>query len=81
MIGMQGKDPVHRTAQDRVHLVFFGRNRKAHPQEIGRIVHIIARIHERLTNRELVGPGRDGRHLGDQPVRRDLALVWIVNVG
>src|SRR3712207_9245935 len=37
-------------------------------------------IHERLADGVLVGPGRDGRDLGDQPVGRDLALARVVDV-
>ena len=81
VIGVQGEDPVHRAGEDRVHLVFLGRDREAHAQEVRRIVEIVARIHEGLADRIFVGHRRDGRHLGDQADRGDLALMLVIDVG
>lgn len=81
MVRVQREDPVHRAAQDRVDLVILGRDAEAHAQEVGRIVQIVARIHEGLTHGVLVGHGGNRRHLGDQADRRDLALPGIRDVG
>ena len=81
VVRMQRKDTVHRTAQDRIDVIFLGRNRKAHVQEIGRIIQIVAWIHKRLANRVFIGPGRNGWHLRDQSMGRDLALTWIRHIG
>ena len=81
VIRMQDEDAVHRPAQDRIGDVLLGRDGKAHVQEVRRVIEIVARIHEGLADRILVGHGRDRRHLRDQPVRGDLALARVVDVG
>mmetsp|Transcript_23598 Transcript_23598/g.41778 ORF Transcript_23598/g.41778 Transcript_23598/m.41778 type:complete len:470 (+) Transcript_23598:375-1784(+) len=81
MIRMQRENSVHCAAQDRVHLVILGRDGKAHAQEVRGIVQIVARIDKGLPDGELVGPGCNCRHLGNQADRGDLALVRIGDVG
>ena len=80
VIGMQRENAIHRTAQDRVDHVILGRHRETHAQEVGREIKVVARILERLADRVFIGPGRNGRHLGDQAVRRDFALTLVRNV-
>ena len=55
VIGVQREDPVHRAGQDRVDHVFLGRDGEAHVQEVRRVVEVVARIHEGLADRVLVG--------------------------
>ncbi|NRP51517.1 hypothetical protein XMM354_003316 [Aliiroseovarius sp. xm-m-354] len=81
MIRVEGKDPVHGAAKDRVHLMIFGGHGKAHAQEVRRIVQIIARIDEGLADGVFIGHRRNGRHFGDQADRSDLALVFVIDVG
>ena len=81
MIGMQRENPVHRLGQRRIDIVFPGRDRKAHVQEIAGVIQIILRIDEGLADGILIGHGRDRRQLGDQADRRDLALPGIRDVG
>ncbi len=50
MVGMENKDLVHRTGDNRVDLVFLCRHRKAHVQEVLCITQVIAWINHRLTN-------------------------------
>ena len=80
MIGMQREDAVHGARQDRIDSVGLGRHREAHMQEVGRIGQVVARINEGLADRVLVGHGRNGRHLGDQPQRSGFALDRIGDV-
>ena len=56
-------------ATHRVDRVGLARHRKAHLQEVGGVVEIVARVDERLADRILVGHRRDRRHLGDHAVR------------
>ena len=81
VVRMQREDPVHRAAQDRVDLVIFSRDRKAHAQEIRGIIDVIPGIHERLADCVFIGHRSDGRHLGDQADRGDFALPGVVDVG
>jgi hypothetical protein len=49
-------------------------------QEVRRVIEVVARVHEGLAERVLVGHRGDGRHLRDQPEGRDLALAGVVDV-
>ena len=81
VIGVQDEDAVHGARQHRIGLVVLGRHRKAHAQEIGRVVEIVLGINERLADRILVGHGGERRHLGDHADRGDHALMRIGDVG
>ena len=81
MIGVQDEDPVHRPRQDRVDLVLLARHGEGHVQEILGVAQRILREYERLAERIFVGHGRDRRHLGDQPIGRDHALIRVMDVG
>ena len=80
MIGVQDEDAVHRPRHHRIGRVFLARHGKAHLQEVRRIVERIGRIHERLTDRVLVGHGCERRHLGDHANRSDQTLIRIGDV-
>ena len=77
---MEDEDATHGADKHRIDLVLLARNRKAHVQEVGRIVELVARIDEGLADRIFVGHGGDRRHLGDHAVARDLALGRILDV-
>ena len=81
MVGMQDEDAIHRARQDRVRLVFLGRHRVAHAQEIGGVVEIVLRIHEGLADRIFVRHCGEGRHFCDHADRSDHALMRIGDVG
>jgi hypothetical protein len=49
--------------------------------EVGRVVEVVARIHERLAGVVLVGHGNDGRQLGDQAIEGDAAILGISEIG
>ena len=72
---------AHGPDKHRIDLVLLARHRKAHVQEVRRIIEVIARIDEGLADRVFVGHGGDGRHLGDHAVARDLALDRVLDVG
>ena len=55
MIGMQDEDAVHRARENGIGLVLLARHRKAHAQEVGRVVELVLRIDERLADRIFVG--------------------------
>ncbi len=80
VVGVQDEDPVHGAGQDRVGHILLGRHGEAHAQEVLGVGQLVARRHERLSRPVLERPGRDGRHLGDQPMGRDLALLGIADV-
>ena len=69
MIGVQNENAIHGANDDVVDLVLLGRHGKHHAQEVGGVGQVVARIHEGLTHRVLVGHGNHGRHLGDQANR------------
>jgi hypothetical protein len=81
VVRVQDEDAVHGARQDRVHLIVLRRHREAHAQEVLRIALVVARIHERLTDRIFERARRDRGHLGDHPVRGDFALHRVMDVG
>ena len=80
MVGVQDEDTVHGAHQDLIHLVLLGRHREHHAHEVRGVREVVARVHERLADRVLVGHRHDGRHLGDQAERRDDAVMLVVDV-
>ena len=81
VVRMEREDAIHGAGHDRVHMVFLGRNRKAHVKEVGRIIEVISRINEGLADGVFVGPSRDRRHFRDQPVACDFPLTFVGDVG
>jgi hypothetical protein len=75
VIGVKDEDAVHRLFDRRDHFVFLGRNTEGHAQEIAGVGQLVVRIDERLADRILVRHRRDRRHLGNQAVRADLAVL------
>jgi hypothetical protein len=67
--------------QHRIRLVFLAGRAEHHVHEVGRVVEVVARIHEGLAGVVLVGHRNDGRQLGDQPIERDSAMLGIGEVG
>ena len=80
MVRVQDQDAVHGARQDRVRLPGLRRHGVEHVEEVLRVAQVVARIHEGLADRVLVGPGRDGRDLGDQPEAGDLPRLRVVDV-
>ncbi len=66
--------------RDRIHFVGFAGHGEEHVQQVRAIVEVVARIDEGLSERVLVGGRRDGRHLGDDAMREDLAMLRILDV-
>ena len=81
MVSMENENAIHRARKHRADHVVLGRHRIDHVQEILGVGQLVARIHEGLSDRVLVGHRRNRRHLGDEPVRRDHALARIRDVG
>ncbi len=80
VIGVQREDGVERVDQNRVRHVLLARVTEHHAHEVGGVVQIVVRIHERRAGVVLVGHGDDGRHLGDQAVEADVAVLGIGEV-
>lgn len=49
-------------------------------EEVFRVVQVVTRIHHRLALGVLVHHGGDGRHLGDQAMRGDFAMLRVIDV-
>ena len=81
MVRVEDQDAVHGARVDRVDPIVLARHREHHVQEVLGVGQVVARIHERLTDAVLERHGREGRHLRDQPVRGDHALLRIVDIG
>ncbi len=80
MIGMQDEDAIHGLGQHRADRFDLARGVEHHVQEVFRVAQVVARIHQRLTDRVLVNHRGDGRHLGDQAHGGNFAVVRIVDV-
>ena len=80
MIGVEDQDAIKRTYQHRIHLVLFRRHGKHHAHEVLAVRQVIARVNKGLANRILVGHGYDGRNLGNQAERRNLAVLRVIDV-
>jgi hypothetical protein len=51
-----------------------------HAQKVLDVGERVLRVHEGLAHVVLVGHGGDGGHLGDEPVRRYLAVAGVIDV-
>jgi hypothetical protein len=51
-----------------------------HREEVARVAEVVVRIHVRQPHVVAVGEGGEGGHLGDQPDRRHVALLGVVDV-
>ena len=80
MVGMQDEDAIHGAGQHRADGFLLARGVEHHVQEVFRVSQVIAGIHHRLTHGVLVHHGCQGRHLGDQAHRRNLAVLRIGDV-
>jgi hypothetical protein len=80
VVGVQDEQPIQRLGQHRADFVLLARRGEHHVEEVLGVVHGVARIDERLALRILVGVGGDGRHLGDQPVRRNQPVLGLREV-
>jgi hypothetical protein len=80
VIGVQRENGVERIDQNRIRLVLLARIAEHHAHEVGGVIQIVVRIHERHAGVVLVGHGDDGRHLGNQAVEADVAVLGIGEV-
>jgi len=81
VVGVQDEDAIERALDHRVHLIGLGGDTEGHLEEIAGIGQRVVGIDEGLADRIFVRGRRDRRHLGDQPVAGDAAMVGIGNVG
>ena len=80
MVGVQDEQHVQRAHHLRVELVGFGGEAERHAQEVLDQRQRVVRVQERLSLGLLVGVGRDGRQLGQQPDRRQLDLLVVERI-
>ena len=80
VVGVQDENAIERTRQHRIGFVGFARGREHHVHEILGVGQAVLRVHEGLAFVVFVTPRRHRRHLRDQPVRHDLALMRIEDV-
>ena len=80
MIRVQHKEQVDRLRGYRIDDVFLGRHREEHVQHVCAVVEVVPRIDEGLPEHVLVRGGRDGRDLGENSVRENLAVTRIIDV-
>ena len=77
MIGMQHEDGIECMHQDGIRLIFLAGRTKHHIHEVGGITQIIARIHERLTDRVFISHRHNSRKLGDNAVEAKIAVLRV----
>ena len=81
VIGVQDENAPHGPGHHRTDHIILARRGEHHVQEVLGIAQVVARIDKGLAQGKLIGHRRDGRHLGDQTVRRDHAVLGIRNIG
>ena len=81
VVGVQDEDAVECTFQHGADLVLFTRRGEHHVQEVACVAQVVLRVHVGLAHGVLVGHGDQRRHLGNQADGRDVAVLWVVDVG
>ena len=81
MVRMQDEYAVECALEHRVDHIFLARVGKHHVQKIACVAQAVTRVHIGLTGAVFVGHCHQGWHLGNQPDRRDVAVLRIVDVG
>jgi hypothetical protein len=81
VVGVQDEQQVERLGVQRIDLVGLAGDREEHVQHVRGVVEVVARVHEGLAERVLVGCRGDRRQLGDDAVREDLAVPRVIDVG
>ncbi len=77
MVGMEHEYPVHRLGNNRVDFVFFARVTEHHIQKVFCIIEVVARVHKRLANTELIAHGRQRWHLCDESKCGYFAMLFV----
>lgn len=80
VVRVQDQQLVERRDHDRVRYVLLRRDREGHPQEVLDVPEVVARVDEGVADRLLVRVRRDGRQLGEQPDRGEVALLLVERV-
>ena len=80
VVGVQDEQHVERLRQPRVRLVLQLGHLEQHREEVGRVGQVVVRIDVRQAEVVPVGERGERRHLRDQPDRRHVALVLVVDV-
>ena len=81
VVRMQDEQQVERLRVQRVELVGLAGHGEEHVQHVRRVIEVVARVDEGLSERVLVGRGRDRRQLGNHAMREDLAVSIVRDVG
>ena len=80
VVGVEDKDAVHGALEHGADLVGLGGDGVHHVQEVGGVAEVVARVDERLADGVFVGPGGDGRELGDQAEGADASMLQVIDV-
>jgi len=80
VVGVQDEQQVQRLGRHRVELQRLARHLEHHVQEALDVLEVVARITERPADRVAVAGRGDGRHLGDQADRGELAVGRVIDV-
>lgn len=80
VVRVQDQQLVERGDHDRVRHVLLRRDREGHPQEVLDVPEVVARVDEGVADRLLVRVRGDGRQLGEQPDRGEMALLVVERV-
>ena len=80
VVGVEDEEDVERPREARVRLVGDLGHLEQHREEVLRIGEVVVRIDVGQPHVVAVGEGRQGRHLGDQPDRRQVALLGVVEL-
>ena len=81
VIGLQDQQFFHRVFDIGIDDIGFGRHAEGHPQEVAGERQRVVGIDEGLADRIFIRHRSQCRHLRDEPVAGDHALVRVVNVG
>ncbi len=81
VIRVEDEQQVEGLGLDRVNFIRLRGNGEHHLQKILRVVEVVLRVHERLADTQLVRRGRNRRQLGDDPVREDITVIRVMDVG
>ncbi len=81
VIRVQNEQKIERFGRYRIDCIRLAWNREEHVEHVRAVAQIVSRIDERLAERVLVGRGGDGRQLRDDPMREDLPVPRVVDVG
>ena len=80
MVGVEDEQQVQRLRGNFIYLIGLCRHGEEHVQQVLCVIQVVARVHERLTNVQLVSRSSNCRELREYSMRKNIAMVWIRGV-